>query len=90
MAVLLGATVVHDVRVNERRGVGLTACGIAFTLDDMGYDPNGRFESEYLDWLGENPNLEFPSITSLCSHCPNRQPAWEKKHKRNQAIAWAK
>jgi len=40
MAVLIGATVVHSVRVNERLGVGLTACGIAFGMADPGYDPN--------------------------------------------------
>jgi hypothetical protein len=85
MAVLLGKTVVHKVAVNERGGVGLTACGVAFSLSDERYDPNGKFGDEgYLDWLFESrPDLR---CRSFCTHCPNRCPAWTRNYKRREAL----
>ena len=76
MAVFLGSTVIHRVAVNERRGIGETCCGIAFSLGDTRYDPNGVWQDDrYLDWLNEHRGLDL----AFCSHCPNREPPWQSR-----------
>jgi hypothetical protein len=84
MAAYVGATVVHRVRVNERKGVGLTACGIRFSLADRGYDPNGAHTEAYVDWLnnrlpvGRLGYVAGRFLKCRCSHCDQREPAWDR------------
>lgn len=77
MAAYVGATVIHRVRVSERRGLGLTACGQRFSLADKRYDPNGSYTEDYADWLDDHrPGQRGPYC--LCSHCRDREPAWQR------------
>jgi hypothetical protein len=98
MAVFVGATVIHRCRVNERRGIGITACGLRFTLGQLGYDPNGRYTDDYVDWLNDRieagetvPCKVGPGYRDrgLCFHCNDREPAWKRlKRERERRRRW--
>lgn len=84
MAVFVGTTVIHRVAVNERRGVGITACGQRFALGDPGYDPNGAFTDGYVDWWndrnakGARGRYVCAKLKCRCSHCGDREPVWKR------------
>jgi hypothetical protein len=85
MSVFIGLTVVHRVAVNHVRGVGLTACGIRFSLADANYIevvPGGmRYDDErLLAWVDES----YGRFVAACSHCRDREPAWERRRRKRE------
>lgn len=64
---------VHRSRHNLRLAIGVTACGIRFTLDDGRYDERGEFNEEYCTWRSKRAgNKPF----KRCRYCQELKPLW--------------